>query len=175
VVIIGGISYETPKLRDSQAGRGGCFPSFRVDRSHVNIAHLVVCNAKHTLVGSGTDDGLRRDDEKREKGDFFSLSLSLSLSLSFSLSLFIRAIFRSIFLSLPLFLSLSFSPSLSLSLSLSRFSRSPVLPCRPCFEFISNGFARRNHCRSCEATLRNRPEEGTFSSVTSAVNRKSDG
>jgi len=124
VVIIGGISYETPKLRDSQAGRGGCFPSFRVDRSHVNIAHLVVCNAKHTLVGSGTDDGLRRDDEKREKGDFFSLSLSLSLS--FSLSLFIRAIFRSIFLSLPLFLSLSFSPSLSLSLSLSLAS--PVLP-----------------------------------------------
>ncbi|KAK1136734.1 hypothetical protein K0M31_001273 [Melipona bicolor] len=60
VVIIGGISYETPKLRDSQAGRGGCFPSFRVDRSHVNIAHLVVCNAKHTLVGSGTDDGLSR-------------------------------------------------------------------------------------------------------------------
>lgn len=72
VVIIGGIIYETPKLRDSQAGRGGCFPSFRVDRSHVNIAHLVVCNAKHTLVGSGTDDGLRRDNEKRRRRLFFS-------------------------------------------------------------------------------------------------------
>lgn len=26
-----GIIVRTPKLRDSQAGRGGCFPSFRVD------------------------------------------------------------------------------------------------------------------------------------------------
>lgn len=93
MVIIGGIIYETPKLRDSQAGRGGCFPSFRVDRSHVNIAHLVVCNAKHTLVGSGTDDGLRRDDEKATSF-FFSLArdFSHSLSRSFSLVAFIELI-----------------------------------------------------------------------------------
>lgn len=31
-VMVGNYYYlRTPKLRDSQAGRGGCFPSFRVD------------------------------------------------------------------------------------------------------------------------------------------------
>lgn len=51
IVRIVGIIKRTPKLRDSQAGRGGCFPSLRVDRSHVNIAHLAVCNSKTQKTG----------------------------------------------------------------------------------------------------------------------------